>query len=59
LLLSTAGKAGLPVMMQPLSGNASDKKTLAQAPLLFSKILRSLEKTDDFLHVMDSAGYEP
>jgi transposase len=49
---------GLPIMMQPLSGNFSDKKTLGNAPILFQEIFKSIKEQDDFLCVVDSAGYE-
>jgi transposase len=58
LMLGTLGSEGLPIMMQPISGNVSDKTTLGQAPIMLQEILKSMEKQKDFIAVMDSAGYE-
>jgi transposase len=44
--------------MQPISGNVSDKTTLGKAPVLFQEVMKSIERQQDFIAVMDSAGYE-
>lgn len=57
LLLTTTGKAGLPIWMEGLDGNASDKKTLKEAAERVNSFYKKLEQAPKFLHIFDSAYY--
>jgi transposase len=57
LLLTTTGKAGLPIWMEGLDGNASDKKTLKAAADRVNSFYKKLQNAPDFLHIFDSAFY--
>ncbi len=57
LLLTTTGKAGLPIWMEGLDGNASDKRTLKAAAERVNAFYKKLEDAPEFLHIFDSAFY--
>ncbi len=57
LLIAKTGPANLPIHMEALSGNTSDKVSLEQATQRISKFCEELNKMDDFLFVGDSAMY--
>jgi transposase len=57
LLLTTTGKAGLPIWMEGLDGNASDKKALNAAAQRVNAFYQKLQNAPKFLHIFDSAFY--
>ena len=58
LNLATTGKASLPIWMESLSGNASDKVVLQKAAERMHLFSKALEETPSFLYVGDSAMYD-
>jgi len=56
--LATTGKASFPIWMESHSGNASDKKVLPQAIKRMDNLCKTLELSEEFLYVGDSAIYE-
>jgi transposase len=57
LLLTTTGKAGLPIWMEGLDGNASDKKTLKAAGERVDTFYKKIESAPKLTHIYDSAFY--
>lgn len=57
LLLATTGAANFPIWMEAHSGNASDKKTLADAAKRIQALCAGLNEAHEFIHVGDSAIY--
>jgi transposase len=55
--LATTGKAGMPIWMETLSGNASDKVVMKKAAEKMHELSKQLEEAPDFLYITDSAGY--
>ncbi len=58
LLTASVGSASFPVYMEPLSGNASDQKTLMQACQNIQKFCQELKNCPQMLFVADSAMYD-
>ena len=58
LNLATTGKASLPIWMESLSGNASDKVVLQKAAERMHLFSKALQEAPSFLYVGDSALYD-
>ena len=58
LNLATTGKASLPIWMESLSGNVSDKVVLQKAAEKMHLFSKALQETPSFLYVGDSAMYD-
>jgi transposase len=58
LNLATTGKASLPIWMESLSGNASDKVVLQKAAERMHLFSKALKEAPSFLYVGDSAMYD-
>ena len=59
LSLTMTGKANIPIWMEPLSGNASDKKTFQETISRVRTFQEGLKESSDFLWIADSALYVP
>lgn len=57
--LTMSGAANLPIWMEPLNGNSSDKKSFHETIGRVCEFQKQLKTTDDFFWVADSALYVP
>lgn len=57
LSLTTSGPAGIPIFMEGLSGNSSDKTNLQATIAKIKSFTSALKECPDFIHVADSALY--
>ena len=57
LLMATNGSNGIPLWMEPHSGNASDQKTLEEAAQRMQSFCKELENAPSMMFVGDSAMY--
>lgn len=57
LLLATTGASHFPLWMEAHSGNVSDKKSLPSAAIKLRDLCASLESSEAFIYVGDSAIY--
>lgn len=57
--ITMSGSANLPIWMEPLNGNSSDKKSFHETINRVCKFQKQLKAADDFFWVADSALYVP
>ena len=58
LNMATNGKAAMPIWMEALSGNISDKKSLHEAAVRMNELVKSLKDAPDMIFVGDSAIFD-
>lgn len=57
--LTMTGPANLPIWMEPLNGNSSDKKSFHETIARVREFQKQLKACDDFFWIADSALYTP
>lgn len=58
LMMATSGKASMPIWMEALSGNVSDKVSLHATAMRLDAFVKTLEAAPDFICVGDSAIFD-